>query len=57
MEKIHVNQLKVGMTVVKTDKKWYSLPFLNKPIKDEKTINIIKNFNIEEEFIRFGKRD
>jgi putative nucleotidyltransferase with HDIG domain len=55
MEKIHVNQLKVGMTVVKTDKKWYSLPFLNKPIKDEKTINIIKNFNIEYVYVLKGE--
>jgi putative nucleotidyltransferase with HDIG domain len=52
VKKIHIDELKVGMIPVKTDKNWLTLHYMDKPIPDEESIEIIKKCNIKYLFIK-----
>lgn len=47
MKKIHINELSLGMTVLKADKSWLNLPFFNSPIIEDESIDILKSFKVE----------
>jgi len=51
MLKIPVDQIKLGVTILKTDKPWLNLSFFNKPVTDLKVIDILKNYGVKNVFI------
>ncbi|WP_022850985.1 HD-GYP domain-containing protein [Limisalsivibrio acetivorans] len=50
-EKIHINELKPGMTVTKTDKQGLYFPFFDKEITDQRPINVLKNSGVSYVYI------
>lgn len=52
MNEIKIDYLKVGMTVIKSDKPWLKLPFFGGPIGDKKAIQILKNYGIKTVYVK-----
>ncbi|BAI81575.1 metal dependent phosphohydrolase [Deferribacter desulfuricans SSM1] len=52
MIKIPVDEIRLGITIIKTDKPWLNLSFFNKPVTDLKIIDILKNYGVKEVYIQ-----
>ncbi|MGA1846053.1 HD-GYP domain-containing protein [Deferribacter abyssi] len=52
MIKIPVDQIKLGVTILKTDKPWLNLSLMNKPVTDLNIKDILKNYGVKEVFIK-----
>lgn len=52
MIKIPADEIRLGITIIKTDKPWLNLSFFNKPVTDLKIIDILKNYGVKEVYIQ-----
>jgi putative nucleotidyltransferase with HDIG domain len=51
LKSISIDDLKVGMIVLKCDKEWLKLPFFGKPLESEDFIKILRNYGVTKVYI------
>ncbi|MCD8491296.1 MAG: DUF3391 domain-containing protein [Geovibrio sp.] len=55
--KLHISELKTGMTVVRTDKEGLHFPFFEKQLTDTRPVNVLKNSGVTYVYILEEKED
>ncbi len=55
MLKIKIEELQKGMTILKCDKEWLTLPIFGKPLDDDNYIEIMKNYGVKHVFVKNDK--
>lgn len=51
MQRIHINEVEVGMNIVSCDKSWLKLPFFGGSVKSREDIAILKNYGVRYVYI------
>lgn len=57
LKAIPINEIKVGMTILKCDKEWLQLPFFGKPLESDDIIKILKNYGVLKVYISIDQEE